>query len=182
MIIPDLTQLRKSVRYNRARGADNIKRLSEQLWLVAERTKQEFLVERHAFTSVTIYEVTADDLEQLERETLTISEDFSFASVGLAIAATLTVSLLVSTVKNDRVFQLLCLSTIVGYICALFFGIRWWRGRRQFQRVSHRIRQRGGPLGQEGKELAPTELARLTPQTETETLDQVRQVVETEKQ
>jgi hypothetical protein len=43
---------------------------------MAEKTKREFVVERHAVTDLVLYEVTGEDLEQLERETLTVGEDF----------------------------------------------------------------------------------------------------------
>jgi hypothetical protein len=39
--------------------------------------RREFVVERHEVTGVVIYEVTGEDLEQLEKETLTVGEDFS---------------------------------------------------------------------------------------------------------
>jgi hypothetical protein len=42
---------------------------------------------------------------------------------------------------------------LIGYISALFFGIRWYRGRSQFKSVMQKIRGRGGPLGEEGKEI-----------------------------
>jgi len=51
-----------------------------------ERDRREFFVERHSVTSLVIYEVTGEDMEQLEKETLTVGEDFSFALASISVA------------------------------------------------------------------------------------------------
>ncbi len=120
---------------------------------MAEKGKREFFVERHAVTSVVIYEVTGEDLEQLEKETLTVGEDFSFALAALSIAASFTVTLSTVTMPAGKTNDVFWIVMLLGYIAGLYFGIRWIRGRRQFRGVMTKIRGRGGPLGEEGKEI-----------------------------
>lgn len=139
-------------------------RLSDWIRSVSQKVKQEFLVERHAYTSVVLYEVTADDLDQMERETLSVSEDFSFAIAAIAIAVSFSIALATTTIQSDRVFTVFTVVTVIGYLSGIYFGIKWFRGRREFKGVAKRIRERGGPLGQEGMEIAASELVRMTEQ------------------
>jgi hypothetical protein len=53
---------------------------------MAQLKKEQINVERHSLSSLVIFEVTGEELEQLEAETLSLSEDFSFALAGLTIA------------------------------------------------------------------------------------------------
>lgn len=116
-----------------------------------ERVTREFVVERHAVTSVVIYEVTGEDLEQLEKETLTVGEDFSFALALLAVAISFTVTLSTVSIPAGKTFDVFWIVMLGSYVAGLFFGIRWFRGRRQFMSVCRKIRERGGPIGEEGK-------------------------------
>jgi hypothetical protein len=45
---------------------------------MAAGTKRQISVESHRITKLVVYEVAVDDLNQLERETLSIPEDLSF--------------------------------------------------------------------------------------------------------
>jgi hypothetical protein len=49
------------------------------------KIKREFSVESHPYPDLVIYEVSLDDLEQLEKETLTVNEDFSFFLFSSAV-------------------------------------------------------------------------------------------------
>lgn len=116
-----------------------------------ERVRREFVVERHAVTSVVIYEVTGEDLEQLEKETLTVGEDFSFALALFAVAISFTITLSTVSIPAGKTFDVFWIVMLGSYIAGLFFGIRWFRGRHEFQSVCRKIRERGGPMGEEGK-------------------------------
>ena len=137
-----------------------------QLLAMTQKIKEEFYVERHAYTWVVLYEITADDLDQLEAASLSVSEDFSFALAALAIAVSFSIALSTTKIESSKTFDVFWLITLLGYLSSVFFGIRWFRGRRDVKRVAKRIREREGPLGQEGKEIGPSELASLTPQPE----------------
>jgi hypothetical protein len=76
-----------------------------------EKITREFVVERHAVTSVVLYEVTGEDLELLEQETIAVGEDFSFALASLSVALSFTITLRTVAIpagKTYEVFGLLC--------------------------------------------------------------------------
>jgi hypothetical protein len=116
-----------------------------------EKVKREFVVERHEVTSMVIYEVTGEDLEQLEKETLTVGEDFSFALASLSVAASFTITLSTVNIPAGKTYEVFWIVLMVSYLAAVFFGIRWYRGRKKFRTVLVKIRNRGGALGEEGK-------------------------------
>ena len=116
-----------------------------------EKIRREFAVERHEVTGVVIYEVTGEDLEQLEKETLTVGEDFSFALASLSVALSFTATLATVTIPAGKTFDVFWIVMILGYLSGIFFGIRWFRGRNKFESVLSKIRSRGGELGEDGK-------------------------------
>ena len=140
-----------------------------RLALLMERVKREFVVERHAVTSVVIYEVTGEDLEQLEKETLTVGEDFSFSLATTAVAISFTITLSTVTIPAGKTFDVFWIVMLGSYVAALFFGVRWFRGRRDFMSVCRKIRQRGGPLGEEGKQIVDAVLSSTMTVVTTET-------------
>jgi hypothetical protein len=125
------------------------------------KAREAIVVERHRYDALVIYEVSSDELIQLERETLSISEDFSFAAISLTAAISFIIAIFTTDIKENRTFDVFVIVTVLGFLAAAYFGIRWWRGRRSFQGVVTRIKERVGPLGEEGDELEPSELADL---------------------
>lgn len=119
--------------------------------MAMEKITREFVVERHAVTSVVIFEVTGEDLEQLEKETLTVGEDFSFALAAISVALSFTVTLSTVVIPPGKKYDVFWIVMLLGYVSGLFFGIRWFRGRSKFRNVVAKIRGRGGPLGEAGK-------------------------------
>ena len=119
--------------------------------LEMEKIKREFVVERHEVSSMVIYEVTGEDLEQLEKETLTVGEDFSFALASLSVAISFTITLDTVSIPAGKIYDVFWIVTIIGYLAGFFFGIRWRRGRKKFRSVLGKIKNRGGALGEEGK-------------------------------
>ena len=136
---------------------------------MADKLTREFVVERHAVTRVVIYEVTCEDLEQLEKETLTVGEDFSFALATLSVAIAFTVTLATVSIPAGKTNDVFWIVMLGGYLAGLYFGVRWYRGRRQFKSVCRKIRERGGPLGEEGKEVVETVSSSVSVVTTTET-------------
>jgi hypothetical protein len=134
---------------------------------MGHKTKQELFVEKHSYGTLVLYEITGDEVELLENETLIVSEDFSFALAALSVAISFAITLATTTIESDRTFTVFCLFVIVGFIATLFFGVRWFRGRKKVKSVLKRIRERSGPLGEEGKELAVPDLDELQPQPPT---------------
>jgi len=82
-------------------------------------------VERHPYGGLVIYEISGDELDTLEKETAAISEDLSFALVGLSFGVAFSISLATTKIESDRTFAVFVLVTILSYLDALYFGIRW---------------------------------------------------------
>lgn len=127
--------------------------------------KEELLVERHPFSGLVLYEVSGDEMDQIEKETLSISEDFSFGIAGLSVALSFMSTLVTVDITSDRTFYVFFIIMCLGFLVALHCGVRWFRTRQNFKGAIIRIKSRVGPLGQEGKEVQPSELANL-PQEE----------------
>lgn len=121
--------------------------------------KEEIVVERHTFEALVIFEVTGQELDQMERETSSVSEDFSFALAGLSIGVTIASVLATVTIQSERVFNSFLIVMVIGFIVTLYCGFRWLRARRGFKRVTQQIKSRRSPLGEQGKEI---ELEALT--------------------
>ncbi len=128
---------------------------------MAQRIRREFTVERHGVDSLVVYEIFQEDLEQLEHEALTVSEDLTFGVFSVAVAVSFSIALATTTIESIRTFAVFWVVTLIAWLAAAFFGVRWHRGRKHFKGVTAKIRARGGPLGQEGKELEPAELENL---------------------
>jgi hypothetical protein len=127
------------------------------------KKREEIVVERHALESLVIYEVSGHELDELERETTSVGEDFSFALSGISIATSLGAVLLTVEIPSNRVFTIFLVIMLLGFIVAFYCGVKWLRGRRAFKGVVQRIKERVGPLGEEGKEINSEELETLPP-------------------
>lgn len=120
--------------------------------------KEEIDVERHSFGGLVLYEVTSDEIEQIERETLSVAEDLTFAVLGLSVGISFLIALMTVDnlpIKTFTVFLVLC---VVGFVVAVYCGVHWFTGKRSFRRVISRVKARVGPLGQQGKELGPNSI------------------------
>src|ERR1041385_3101951 len=109
---------------------------------MAYSKKEQIIVERHSFESLVIYEVTGQELEQMERETLSISEDFSFAVAGLSVAVTVAAALLTVDVASERIYHSFFVTMVLGFLVFLYCGIKWLRGKRSYKSTVQRIKQR----------------------------------------
>ena len=129
---------------------------------MAERIQREFTVESHAVSRLVVYEVFQEDLDQLEREASTVSEDVTFGVFTFATAISFSIALATTTIESIRTFNIFWVVTLVSWLAAAFFGVRWYRGRRRYKGVISTIKTRSGPLGEEGKELQQAELESLS--------------------
>jgi hypothetical protein len=117
---------------------------------------------RHRLEHVEIFEVTGDELDNIERETANIGTDLQFCLVLLPVAISMTVSLVLTTIASQRIYNSFFIVMAVAYLGGLFFGVRWLSRRGSYKRIFQKIRDRRvGPIGQEGKELNAAELAEL---------------------
>jgi hypothetical protein len=117
---------------------------------------------RHSISHVETYEITADELDRLQQECMGTGQDLQFALVALTIGISCLVSLLLTTITSRRIFDGFLVFTIVGFVFAIYFGIQYKRKKRTMESVVQRVMDRQvGPVGEEGRELRPAELAGL---------------------
>jgi hypothetical protein len=126
------------------------------------KIRREISVESHPYTGLVLYEVSLDDLNQLEADTLTVGEDFSFALFAVTAAISFSVTLLTVDIPAGKLYEAFGMVTMLGYVGFVYFGIRWFRSRRRFNSTIRRIKERSGPLGEEGTEIDPQELESLS--------------------
>jgi hypothetical protein len=133
------------------------------------RTKMEsgnIPVRRHGLSHVETYDVTADELERIEREGSDVGFDFQISQFCLTVAISFFVGLILSPPpdSNPKTFIVFVVLVVVGVLVGFIFGIKWYKNRGAFSRTISRIKERQiGPVGEEGKELKAGDLEKLTP-------------------
>src|SRR6266404_1109450 len=84
------------------------------------KIRREFSVESRPYTDLVLYEVSLDDLNQFEAETLTTAEDFSFALFSVTAAISFTITLATVDIAAGKLFDLFWLITSrICWICVL---------------------------------------------------------------
>jgi hypothetical protein len=118
---------------------------------------------RHALSHVESYDVTADELVQIEEESKTVGQDLQYASNGLTAGIAFSVAILGTEIKSNRVYEAFFMLALMGFAIAAYCGQKYFRGRKRCRTVIQRIRERQiGPVGEEGMELKPAQVAALT--------------------
>jgi hypothetical protein len=119
-------------------------------------------VKRHRLEHAEIYELFGDELDRIEHEATNVGTDLQFATFWLSIAGTCSFALPTIPESNTRIFIVFLIVLILGYALGFYFAVRWWLQRGTLKKLIARIRQRQvGPIGEEGKELKPSDLAEL---------------------
>ena len=122
---------------------------------------------RHRLKHLDLYDVSGDELDNLEQLGTTVGTDLQFCTFWLPIGISATLTLIAVgagtiPITNTHVYETYLVAMFVGYGFGLFFGVRWWLSRGRFKQCIEKIRQRQvGPVGEEGKELKPSELESL---------------------
>jgi hypothetical protein len=120
----------------------------------------------HRLAHVETYEVTDDELDRMERGYSSRQNDVAFLSIAASIFVAFVVVWLTiqhpATPTWREQFYIAVLVMSGGGGLYLFF--RWRRSVKLEKPLFEKIRARAvGPLGEEGKELKPSELDQLTP-------------------
>lgn len=124
---------------------------------------------RHRLRHLDLYDVSGDELDTLEQLGSTVGTDLQFCTFWLPIGITSTLTLIAVPITNVHVYQTYLIAAFVGFGFGIFFGVRWWFTRGQLKKRINKIRERQvGPVGEEGKELKPSELETLPSETPTE--------------
>src|ERR1700752_2659700 len=84
---------------------------------------------RHPIRHVETYDVTAQELRSIERESLDVGQDLQFASNASSIAVTLFISLLLTEIKSPRLSAAFVAVAIAMTVLAVYFFIRYFRKR-----------------------------------------------------
>lgn len=124
--------------------------------------REQIEIRRHRISGLDLCDITLDELDALERSGSDVGLDFNVSLFSLGIALSFCSSLLVLTIESRKVFDTFMILTIVGFSLSIIFFIKWLRNRGDFSRLIQKVRDRQiGPLGDQGKEVKPSELATL---------------------
>jgi hypothetical protein len=117
---------------------------------------------RHRLQGVVTYEVLADDFDRIEQEAKSVGTDLQLACALIPVAIALTVTIKTIPIQDLHTYIVFCIVASVCYLGGVITGVRAWVQRGRLSKLMNRIRaQQGGPVGEEGKELRPSELASL---------------------
>ena len=117
---------------------------------------------RHRLRQIVTYEVPADDFNRIEQEASTVGNDMQFAIFGLSVALTVTLTLLTVPITSERKFEIFFMLMLGGYAGGAYCGWRAWKQRGHLRKFMQGIRaMQEGPLGEEGREIKPAELASM---------------------
>jgi hypothetical protein len=120
---------------------------------------------RHRLADVHSYDVTADELNQIESEAMAVGTDLNFALVSASLFVSFLLTITTTKIESDRLFSSYVAVVIVFAISALFFGNKYRLGSKRGVAVFQRIRSREvGPLGQQGQELNLSDIDQLQAQ------------------
>lgn len=125
-------------------------------------------VRRHRIAELDVYEISGEELEQLELAGLRGAEAFGFAIFGLSVGISLLVTLVTVEIGNDRVFYGFLIGTILFLVMGGFFGLRWLLERQRSKPVAQRIKNRVAPIGDDetGTDLVDIEAESERPRIE----------------
>lgn len=127
---------------------------------------------RHPISHLETYDVTAQELRAIERESLDVGQDFQFGSVALAIGASFLIAMLLTTIPSPTRFACFFAVVLVMFVFAGYFFLKYARKRTATRSTIQEIRDRQlGPLGEEGREITLRELDRAPSGPENPDLD-----------
>lgn len=101
----------------------------------------EIQIDRARLDSITVYEVTEDELEIIERGTPT-SNYLNFSIALLSIFVAFFITLLTVEIENDRTFLFFLATTIITLIVGVILLIMWIRSNRSSVSIFSKIRAR----------------------------------------
>ncbi|HEY2362106.1 MAG TPA: hypothetical protein VGK36_13380 [Candidatus Angelobacter sp.] len=130
----------------------------------------QILARRHRIAHIELFEIYAEELDQIERVAGTVGTDLQFTTFWFPIGIAAILTLIVVPIPNLRVFNIYLCVGVISLGFGIYFLIRWLRNRGELKHYLSRIRERQiGPVGEEGKELKPSDLAALPSVTPTST-------------
>jgi len=119
-------------------------------------------IERHRLRTVHTYDVTAQELNAIERESLDVGQDFQYALFFAGICVTLLISIGLTQIPSPTRHADFVAVAFASGVLAIYFGGRYRRKRKGTRTTIQEIKARQvGPVGDESHELRPAELVKL---------------------
>ena len=112
----------------------------------ARRSKFDPTIDRVRLDKLTIFEITEAELDALEQGS-TESIFFNLAVAAVSITTSFLVSILTTSIENDRTFIVFVVICAIGFVSSLTFMLLWWRMRKSLKKVAQEIRSRKPPEG-----------------------------------
>jgi len=101
-----------------------------------------FQIKRGKFDSISLYEVTEEELNTLEVGESSLELNFSIALFSAAL--TLIVAIF-STNTTNLVFGIFVVCALLFCILGIYFIVRWWRNKgrveKTFQKIKNRLKE-----------------------------------------
>lgn len=106
-----------------------------------KETGENIPVKRGRVSSITLYDVTDYELDQLEKgspESLYLNFSISLLTTG----SSFLLALLTTTITSNRTFDIFVIITIISFISGTVLFILWFRGRKSVKRLVEKIKNR----------------------------------------
>lgn len=101
----------------------------------------EVTVDRARLGSITVYDVTEDELEMIERGTPS-SNYFNFSIALLSIFSSFLITLLSTKIESDRTFMFFLFTAIITFIVGGILFLLWFKSRDSVKNIFRKIRAR----------------------------------------
>lgn len=119
-------------------------------------------IERHRLRTVHTYDVTAQELSAIERESLDVGQDFQYALFFAGVCLTLLISIGLTQIPSPSRHADFVAVAFASGVLATYFGDRYRRKREDTRTTIQEIKARQvGPVGDESHELRPAELVNM---------------------
>jgi hypothetical protein len=119
-------------------------------------------IERHRLRTVHTYDVTAQELSAIERESLDVGQDFQYSLFFAGVFLTLLISIGLTQIPSPVRHADFVAVAFVSGVLAIYFGCRYRRKRKDTRNTIQEIKARQvGPVGDDSHELRPAELVKM---------------------
>jgi hypothetical protein len=81
---------------------------------------------RHRLKHLDLYDVSGDELDNLEQLGATVGTDLQFCTFWFPIGISASLTLIAISITNPHVYLAYLVAMFVGYGFGVFFGVRWW--------------------------------------------------------
>jgi hypothetical protein len=109
--------------------------------LIMPNNTDEITISRAKLDSITVYDVTEEELEIIERGSPS-SNYLNFSVALLSIFISFLISLLSTKIESDKTYTFFMVVTVVSLIIGIFLLYLWWRTYDSTKAVFKKIRSR----------------------------------------